>query len=68
MNFKKLKMNRILLFVAIIAVIVWMYKRSGRRIEYNEGVEGDDETIKEDISDGKMTQEELDTLLKFIKP
>lgn len=68
MNFKKLKMNQILLFVAIIAVIVWMYKRSGGRIEYNEGVEGDDETIKKDISDGKMTQEELDTLLKFIKP
>jgi uncharacterized membrane protein len=46
MNFKKLTMLQILTIsiIAIVAVSVWMFMRSGGRIEYtNEGVEGEDE-------------------------
>jgi hypothetical protein len=55
---KKMKANQVVLVIAVIVVIVWMLMRSKGRVEYNEGEEGEP----------KMTQEEIDVLMKFIKP
>jgi type II secretory pathway component PulJ len=54
LNFKKMKLNQVVLIIAIITVIAWMVMRSKGRVEYNMG-------------DKDMTQEELDAVLKFIK-
>lgn len=49
-----MKLNQVVLIIAIITVIAWMVMRSKGRVEYNMG-------------DKDMTQEELDAVLKFIK-
>ena len=54
LNLKKMKTNQVILTIAVIVVIVWMIKRSKGRVEYNEG-------------EKQMTQEELDTIMKFVK-
>ena len=37
LNFKKMKMNQVVLLISVIVVIVWMVMRSRGRVEYNEG-------------------------------
>jgi hypothetical protein len=37
LNFKKMKMNQVVLLISVIIVIVWMVMRSRGRVEYNEG-------------------------------
>jgi len=54
LNIKKMKLNQVVLIIALIVVITWMVMRSKGRIEYNEG-------------EKQMTQEELDTIMKFVK-
>ena len=54
LNLKKMKTNQVILTIAVIVVIVWMIMRSKGRVEYNEG-------------EKQMTQEELDTIMKFVK-
>lgn len=54
LNFKKMKLNQVVLIIAIITVIAWMVMRSRGRVEYNTG-------------DKEMTQEELDVVMKLIK-
>jgi len=49
-----MKLNQVVLIIALIVVITWMVMRSKGRIEYNEG-------------EKQMTQEELDTIMKFVK-
>jgi flagellar biogenesis protein FliO len=54
LNIKKMKLNQVVLIIALIVVITWMVMRSKGRVEYNEG-------------EKQMTQEELDTIMKFVK-
>jgi hypothetical protein len=37
LNFKKMKMNQVVLLISVIVVITWMVMRSRGRVEYNEG-------------------------------
>ena len=37
LNFKKMKMNQVVLLISVIIVIAWMVMRSRGRVEYNEG-------------------------------
>lgn len=37
LNFKKMKLNQVVLLISVIVVIVWMVMRSRGRVEYNEG-------------------------------
>lgn len=37
LNFKKMKMNQVVLLISVIIVIAWMVMRSRVRVEYNEG-------------------------------
>jgi hypothetical protein len=37
LNFKKMKMNQVVLLISVIVVIAWMVMRSRGRVEYNEG-------------------------------
>lgn len=54
LNIKKMKLNQVVLIIALIVVITWMVMRYKGRVEYNEG-------------EKQMTQEELDTIMKFVK-
>lgn len=37
LNFKKMKLNQVVLLISVIVVIAWMVMRSMGRVEYNEG-------------------------------
>lgn len=62
-NFKKIKMNQVLLIISIIIVSIWLVNRA--REKYEEGQIGP--AIEETAKAKKMTQAELDAVLKFIK-
>lgn len=60
LNLKKMELNQAILIIAITAVVIWMIVRYKGRIEYNEGVRVETEK--------KLTQAEVDAVMKFIKP
>ena len=62
-NFKKIKMNQVLLIISIVIVSIWLVNRA--REKYEEGQIGP--AIQETAKEKKMTQAELDAVLKFIK-
>lgn len=66
-NFKKIKMNQVLLIISIIIVSLWLINRA--REKYEEGQIGPaiGPAIEETAKAKKMTQAELDAVLKFIK-
>ncbi|ALI95169.1 hypothetical protein AP053_gp058 [Ostreococcus mediterraneus virus 1] len=66
-NFKKIKMNQVLLIISIIIVSLWLINRA--REKYDEGQIGPaiGPAIEETAKAKKMTQAELDAVLKFIK-
>jgi hypothetical protein len=66
-NFKKIKMNQVLLIISIVIVSIWLVNRA--REQYEEGQIGPaiGPTIEETAKAKKMTQAELDAVLKFIK-
>lgn len=37
LNFKKMKLNQVVLLISVIVVVAWMVMRSRGRVEYNEG-------------------------------
>jgi len=55
-----MELNQAILIIAITAVVIWMIMRYKGRIEYNEGVRVE--------SEKKLTQAEVDAVMKFIKP
>jgi hypothetical protein len=58
LNFKTMKKNRIILIVAVIIVVAWMFMHSGGRVEFNEGEKAEVrqylEEHRDSISDGKF--------------
>ena len=62
-NFKKIKVNQILLIISIVIVSIWLVNRAKEK--YEEGQIGP--AIQETAKEKKMTQAELDAVLKFIK-
>ena len=66
-NFKKIKVNQILLIISIVIVSIWLVNRA--REKYEEGQIGPviGPAIEETAKAKKMTQAELDAVLKFIK-
>ena len=66
-NFKKIKMNQVLLIISIIIVSLWLINRA--REKYEEGQIGPSigPAIEEASKEKKMTQAEFDAVLKFIK-
>lgn len=66
-NFRKIKLNQILLIVSIIIVSLWLVNLA--REKYEEGQVGPalGPAIEEAAKEKKMTQAELDAVLKFIK-
>lgn len=66
-NFKKIKMNQVLLIISIVIVSIWLVNRA--REKYEEGQIGPaiGPAIEETAKAKKMTQAELDAVLKFIK-
>ena len=66
-NFRKIKLNQILLIVSIIIVSLWLVNLA--REKYEEGQVGPalDPAVEEAAKEKKMTQAELDAVLKFIK-
>ena len=62
-NFNKIKMNQILLIISIVIVSIWLVNRAKEK--YEEGQIGP--AIQETAKEKKMTQAELDAVLKFIK-
>lgn len=66
-NFRKIKLNHILLIVSILIVTLWLINLA--REKYEEGQVGPSigPAIEEAAEKKQMTQAELDAVLKFIK-
>jgi len=59
----KLNTNKKILLIAILIVIMWIFKKT-----YEKYTEEDDQgEIKNAIDTGEMSQTELDAVMKFIK-
>ena len=56
-------MNQVLLIISIVIVSIWLVNRAKEK--YEEGQIGP--AIQETAKEKKMTQAELDAVLKFIK-
>lgn len=55
--------NKRILIIAIIIVVMWMFKKTYESYVAQE----DEESLKKNIDTGEMTQAELDAIIKFIK-
>lgn len=55
--------NKRILIIAIIVVVMWMFKKTYESYVAPE----EEESLKKDIDTGEMTQAELDAIIKFIK-
>jgi hypothetical protein len=62
-NFKKVNLNQVILIISIAIVSMWLVNRAKEK--YEEGQIGP--AIEETAKAKKMTQAELDAVLKFIK-
>lgn len=61
-NFRKIDINQIILFISIVVISMWLFRLSRER--YEETQIGP--SIESAAKDKKMTQAELDAVLKFI--
>lgn len=59
----KMNANKRILIIAIIIVVMWMFKKTYESYVAQE----DEESLKKNIDTGEMTQAELDAIIKFIK-
>jgi hypothetical protein len=59
----KMNANKRILIIAIIVVVMWMFKKTYESYVAQE----EEESLKKDIDTGEMTQAELDAIIKFIK-
>ena len=59
----KMNTNKRILIIAIIIVVMWMFKKTYESYVAQE----DEESLKKNIDTGEMTQAELDAIIKFIK-
>lgn len=59
----KMNTNKRILIIAIIIVVMWMFKKTYESYVAQE----DEESLKKDLDTGEMTQAELDAIIKFIK-
>jgi len=66
-NFKKIKVNQILLIISIIIVSIWLVNRAKEKYEEGQIGPAIGPAIEETAKAKKMTQAELDAVLKFIK-
>jgi len=57
-------MNQVLLIISIVIVSIWLIKRSKEQYEEEKTIGPSIEIVAEEK---KMTQAELDAVLKFIK-
>ena len=67
-NFKKMKLNQVLLIISIIIVSLWLINRA--REKYEEGQVGPSvgpSEVKEAAEKKQLSQAELDAVLKFIR-
>jgi len=66
-NFKKIKVNQILLIISIVIVSIWLVNRAKEKYEEGQIGPAIGPAIEETAKAKKMTQAELDAVLKFIK-
>ena len=66
-NFKKIKVNQILLIISIVIVSIWLVNRAKEKYEEGQIGPAIGPAIQETAKAKKMTQAELDAVLKFIK-
>ena len=66
-NFKKIKVNQILLIISIIIVSIWLVNHAKEKYEEGQIGPAIGPAIEETAKAKKMTQAELDAVLKFIK-
>lgn len=61
-NFRKLNMNQLMLVISVVLISIYLMNLSREKYKSTEDIE------LGKLSDGKkVTQEELDTVLKFIR-
>jgi hypothetical protein len=65
-NFRKLKLNQILLGISIVVILVWLFRIAKEKYEEMEQAEQIGPTVEKAAESKKMTQAELDAVLKFI--
>jgi len=66
-NFNKIKMNQVLLIISIVIVSIWLVNRAKEKYEEGQIGPAIGPAIEETAKAKKMTQAELDAVLKFIK-
>jgi hypothetical protein len=66
-NFNKIKMNQVLLIISIVIVSIWLVNRAKEKYEEGQIGPAIGPAIQETAKAKKMTQAELDAVLKFIK-
>jgi hypothetical protein len=66
-NFKKVKLNQVLLIISIVIVSMWLVNRAKEKYEEGQIGPAIGPAIEETAKAKKMTQAELDAVLKFIK-
>mgnify|MGYP001054430974 CR=1 FL=1 len=63
-NLKKVKLNQVLLIISIVIVSMWLVNRANEKYEEEKTI---GPTIEIAAEEKKMSQAELDAVLKFIK-
>jgi hypothetical protein len=66
-NFKKLKLNQILLGISVVVILVWLFRIAKEKYEEMEQAEQIGPSVEKAAESKQMTQAELDAVLKFIK-
>jgi hypothetical protein len=66
-NFRKLKLNQVLLGISVVVIIVWLFRIAKEKYEEMEEAEQIGPSVEEAAKSKQMTQAELDAVLKFIK-
>jgi hypothetical protein len=67
-NFRKVKLNQILLIASIIIVSLWLINRARERYEEGQvGPSAGPSEVRETAEKKQLSQAELDAVLKFIR-
>jgi hypothetical protein len=66
-NFRKLKLNQVLLGISVVVIIVWLFRIAKEKYEEMEEAEQIGPSVEKAAKSKQMTQAELDAVLKFIK-
>jgi Tfp pilus assembly protein PilO len=65
-NFRKLKLNQILLGISIVVILVWLFRIAKEKYEEMEQAKQTGPSVEKAAESKQMTQAELDAVLKFI--